>query len=225
MRIIAGKAKGRKLLAPLNEGRDTRTGELKATRPTLDRVKEAMFNIISHKIPEARVLDLFAGTGSLGLEAASRGARSVVLVDTFRETYDLLVENIASLGFNKECSSLQLDYMEALRRLALKNEVFDIIFIDPPYLNDMIPPAVEYVVRHGLLDPDGVIVTKVDSRESIFPGLEKLHIVVERKYGNTTLVFYQLDAEEDNPEEEGSEADDTDEKMPGGLALDQRADR
>lgn len=192
MRIIAGKAKGRKLLAPLNEGRDTRTGELKATRPTLDRVKEAMFSIINHKIPEARVLDLFAGTGSLGLEAASRGAGSVVLVDTFKETYDLLVKNIHGLGFNEECFSIQLDYMEALKRLASKKEVFDIIFIDPPYLNDMIPPAVEFIVSQGLLDSEGVIVTKVDSKEEIYKGFNDLTIVVQKKYGNTTLVFYQF---------------------------------
>ena len=197
MRIIAGKARGRKLLAPHNEGRETRTGELKATRPTLDRVKEAMFSIISHKVPEAKVLDLFAGTGSLGLEAASLGAEHVTLVDAFQETYDLLRENIENLNFEKECSTLRLDYMEALRRLSAREEVFDVIFIDPPYLNDMIPPAVKYILAHGLLDRDGVIVTKVDSRETIYPGVEDLNIVEERKYGNTTLVFYQYDEETD----------------------------
>lgn len=193
MRIIAGKARGRRILPPVNEGRDTRTGELRATRPTLDRVREAMFSIIAHKIEGAQVLDLFAGTGSLGLEAASRGARQVFLVDSFPETYALLVENISKLGFNEECTSLKLDYREALRRLNEQGESFDVIFIDPPYLNDMIPPAAEYIHANAMLNRDGVMVTKVDSTETIWPGIDGLSIVLQRRYGNTTLVFYQYE--------------------------------
>ena len=196
MRIIAGKARGRKIKGPINEGRETKTGEVKATRPTLDRVKEAMFNIIQNKTYNAHVLDVFAGTGSLGLEAASRGARSVYLVDVFKETYDLLVENIEHLGFNKECSSYLLDYREALKRFGAKGEVFDLIFIDPPYLNEMIPVAIELVDKHKMLSQDGVIITKVDSRETIFEGLGDLKVVEERRYGNTTLVFYQYEKKE-----------------------------
>lgn len=197
MRIIAGSAKGKKILSPINQGKDTKTGELKATRPTLDRVKEAMFSIISHKIEDANTLDLFAGTGSLGLEAASRGARQVVLVDSFSETYDLLVENINNLGFNKECTSLFMDYREALKKLSTKGEVFDLVFIDPPYLNDMIPVAVKFIHKQAMLSKTGVIVTKVDSREELYPGVEDLKIVLDRRYGNTTLVFYQYETEEE----------------------------
>lgn len=197
MRIIAGSARGRKILSPLNEGRTTKTGEVKATRPTLDRVKEAMFSIIAHKIEGAKTLDLFAGTGSLGLEAASRGAKPVYLVDSFRETYDLLVENIANLGFNKECTSLFMDYHEALKKLSVKGEVFDLIFIDPPYLNEMIPTAIKFIHQQGMLSGSGVIVTKVDSRETPYQGIEDLKIVLERRYGNTTLVFYQYETEDE----------------------------
>ncbi|MFB0958476.1 16S rRNA (guanine(966)-N(2))-methyltransferase RsmD [Clostridiaceae bacterium HFYG-1003] len=197
MRIIAGKARGRKILGPQNEGRDTKTGEVRATRPTLDRVKEAMFNIIQYKIEGARVLDLFAGTGSLGLEAASRGAGQVILVDAFRETYDLLVENIRNLGFNEECKSFHMDYREALKRLGAEGKPFDLIFIDPPYLNEMIPVAVEQIHKSGLLTKDGLIVTKIDTREDIYPGCAHLSIVLERTYGNTTLVFYQYEEKEE----------------------------
>lgn len=197
MRIIAGKARGRKILGPHNEGRETKTGELRATRPTLDRVKEAMFNIIQYKIYGARALDVFAGTGSLGLEAASRGARSVYLVDAFRETYDLLVENISNLGFNEECKPFHLDYREALQRFGAKGEVFDLIFIDPPYLNEMIPQAMALVHEHRLLSPDGIIITKVDSREEIFPGIADLCMMQKRRYGNTTLVFYQYEKKDE----------------------------
>ncbi|HSR04752.1 MAG TPA: RsmD family RNA methyltransferase, partial [Proteiniclasticum sp.] len=94
MRIISGTAKGRKLLSPKNEGRITEKGEMRATRPTLDRIKVSMFDIINHKIYGAKVLDMFAGTGSLGLECASRGAKEVILLEKFRETYDILMENI-----------------------------------------------------------------------------------------------------------------------------------
>lgn len=193
MRIIAGKAKGRKLLSPLNEGRDPKTGEVRATRPTLDRVKEAMFSIISHKIEGAAVLDLFAGTGSLGLEAASRGAARVILSDAFPETYRLLQENIKNLGLEAECSALHKDYREVLRSLAAKQDQFDVIFVDPPYLNEMIPTAVGLIQDGNLLTRDGVIVTKVDSSEKVFPGLADLQVVLNRRYGNTTLVFYQYE--------------------------------
>lgn len=193
MRIIAGTARGRKLLSPNNEGRDPKTGELRATRPTLDRVKEAMFSIIQNKIYNAQVLDVFAGTGSLGLEAASRGARTVTLVDAFAETYDLLVENIRNLGFNEKCRALHLDYREALRRLHQEGKVFDLIFIDPPYLNEMIPTAMALVAEFGLLSPQGTIITKIDSGETVFPGSDGLAVVLQRRYGNTTLVFYEFE--------------------------------
>lgn len=193
MRIIAGKAKGRKLLSPLNEGRDTRTGEVRATRPTLDRVKEAMFSIISQKLDAASVLDLFAGTGSLGLEAASRGAARVILVDAFPESYRFLTQNIQNLGFEKECTALNQDFRDVLRTLTARQDVFDVIFLDPPYLNDMIRPAVELIHKGRLLSENGVIVTKVDSSESVYPGLADLGIVLSRRYGNTTLVFYQYE--------------------------------
>lgn len=193
MRIIAGTARGRKLLSPKNEGRDTRTGEVRATRPTLDRVKEAMFSIIQHRIYDARVLDVFAGTGSLGLEAASRGARSVDLVDAFKETFDLLVENINNLGFNEKCRAFHLDYREALKRFGAAGQVYDLIFIDPPYLNEMIPAAMTLVHQHGLLAPGGTIITKIDSQEGAFAGTGGLAITLQRRYGNNTLVFYQYE--------------------------------
>lgn len=191
MRIIAGKARGRKILSPLNEGRVTKVGDMHATRPTLDRVKEAMFNIIAHKIEDANVLDLFAGTGSLGLESASRGAKEVILVDSFKETYDLLVENIENLSFNKECKSIFSDYKLVLNKLKNEKKVFDIIFINPPYLNNMIPPVIEYIEENDMLSENGVIVTKTDIREDVSEGHNTIELVLKRKYGNTVLGFYQ----------------------------------
>ncbi len=193
MRIIAGTKKGRKLLSPVNEGRITRKGDVHATRPTLDRVKEAMFSIIQTKIPGAVVLDLFAGTGSLGLEAASRGAGEVILVDYFKETYDLLVENIDNLEFNEKCKALYADYRDALKRLQAENLVFDIIFIDPPYLNQMIPGAIEFIEKNAMLSRSGVIITKTDTSEEVTEGYGRIAKLFDRKYGNTTLGFYQYE--------------------------------
>lgn len=202
MRIIAGKAKGRKLLAPLNGGRETKVGDPHATRPTLDRVKEAMFSIINHKILDSVVLDLFAGTGSLGLESISRGASHATFVDYYRETYDLLNENIKNLKFNDQSQTLFMDYKLALNKFKNDKKVFDIIFIDPPYLNNMIPDVVKFIQENGLLSKNGVIVTKTDISEEMTEGYQDIELVLSRKYGRTVLGFYQYkDEDEENDRE------------------------
>ena len=191
MRIISGTAKGRKLLSPRNEGRITQKGELRATRPTLDRVKVSMFNIIQHKIYGARVLDMFAGTGSLGLECASRGADEVILTEKFKETYDILVENINLLGFRDSCSAYFKDSYEFIKSSGSRGEKFDIIFVDPPYLNNMVEESIRLIEKYDLLSENGVIVSKYDVDESIYRPDGKYELIDERKYGKTILGFYQ----------------------------------
>ncbi|VYT75472.1 16S rRNA (guanine(966)-N(2))-methyltransferase RsmD [Clostridium tertium] len=183
MRIIAGKARGRKLIPP----------ETMETRPTLDRVKEAMFSIIQNYIQDSIALDVFAGTGSLGLEAASRGAKEVYLVDKSNTTYPLLEKNIDSLKFNDFCFPLNMDSYEALKTLSKKGKVFDIIFIDPPYCKEMIPKAIEIIKENNMLDKDGIIVTKIDSIEEIYEGYKDIQIVKSKKYGNTTVCLYKYE--------------------------------
>ena len=117
VRIIAGKARGRKLIPPATL----------ETRPTLDRVKESMFSIIQNYIPDSVVVDVFAGTGSLGLEAASRGAKEVYLVDRSKDAFSLLKQNIENLKFQDTCCALNKDSYEALKYLADKNKVFDVV--------------------------------------------------------------------------------------------------
>jgi 16S rRNA (guanine966-N2)-methyltransferase len=184
MRIISGKAKGRKLFAPV--GYDT-------TRPTLDRVKESIFSIIQNRINASKVLDVFAGTGSLGLEAASRGAKECVLVDRSPETYEFLHKNIENLKFDDFCRSLNMDSYKALEKLGEQEEQFDIIFIDPPYLKNMIPSAVELIENLNLLNKNGIIVTKIDSKEELYKGTDKILLSDYRKYGNTTICFYKYE--------------------------------
>ena len=182
MRIIAGKARGRKLIPPATM----------ETRPTLDRVKEAMFNTIQNHILDAVVIDVFAGTGSLGLECASRGAAEVYLIDKSPATFPLLKQNVENLRF-EDCSyPLNMDSYEALRALAKKGKVFDIIFIDPPYCKEMIPEAMKIIKEHKLLKEEGIIVTKIDSIEEIYEGYGSIKLYKSKKYGNTTVCYYKI---------------------------------
>lgn len=181
MRIIAGKARGHKLLSP----------ESLETRPTLDRVKEAMFSSIQNYIPDAVALDVFAGTGSLGLEAASRGASEVYLVDKSANTFPLLKKNIENLKFDDFCTGLNMDSYDALRMLANNKKKFDIIFIDPPYCKEMLPEAFRLIKENDMLQEDGIIVTKIDSIEEIYKGYEDIKLTKSKRYGNTTVCYYR----------------------------------
>ncbi len=182
MRIIAGIARGRKLIPPATM----------ETRPTLDRVKEAMFSTVQNYLRDAIVIDVFAGTGSLGLEAASRGAKEVYLVDKSSVTFPLLNENVKNLKFESFCTPLNMDSYDALKGLANKGKIFDVIFIDPPYCKEMIPEAFKIVYENNLLREDGIIVTKIDSIEEIFEGYEDIRLFKSKKYGNTTVCYYKF---------------------------------
>lgn len=181
MRIISGIAKGRNLLSPEGMG----------TRPTLDRIKESIFNIIQGRVEDSIVIDVFSGTGSLGLEAASRGAKECYLVDKGDTTFKYLKKNVENLKFEDKCKCLNMDSYEALKKLGENNIIFDIIFIDPPYLKEMIPPAVDIITQYSMLSEDGLIVSKIDTQEEIYKGNEKIELVDFRKYGNTTVCFYK----------------------------------
>lgn len=181
MRIIAGKARGHKLIPPATM----------ETRPTLDRVKEAMFSSIQLYIPDADVVDVFAGTGSLGLEAASRGAKEVYLFDKSDTTFPLLKENVKNLRFEDFCFPMNIDAYVGLKNLADKGKKFDIIFIDPPYCREMIPEAMKIVDENNLLKEDGIIVTKIDSIEEIYEGYNSIKLSKSKKYGNTTVCYYK----------------------------------
>ena len=183
MRIISGKARGRNILSPATM----------ETRPTLDRIKEAIFNIIQGYIPDAVVVDVFAGTGSLGLEAASRGARECYLVDKSPVTYPLLKKNIENLKFEDTCTSLNMDAYAALKSLNAKGKVFDLVFIDPPYLMDLIPEAMRIIDENNMLHEDGIIVTKIDATEDIYEGSENIKLFRSKKYGNTIVNLYRIE--------------------------------
>lgn len=185
MRIISGYAKGRKLLSPNGM----------QTRPTLDRVKESIFDIIQNKIYNSTVIDVFSGTGSLGLEAVSRGAKLCYLVDKSPDTFKFLQQNVINLNFSEKCKCINMDSYDVLKRLGNDNIVFDLIFIDPPYRKNMIPPAVEIVSQYNMLSKDGIIVSKIDSIEEIYNGNEIIKLYDYRKYGKTTICLYKYKEE------------------------------
>lgn len=186
MRIISGTARGRKLIPPPTYD----------TRPTLDRVKEAMFNILSTKPSGSIVLDVFAGTGSLGLEAVSRGAKECHLIDLNKDSFKALEENVKNLSFGEKCFLYNEDCYNVLKKIGSKGKKFDLIFIDAPYSKEMIPPAMDLIQSYNLLSKDGIIVTKIDTKEEVYLGNETIHISDKRKYGNTTVIFYKLKGEE-----------------------------
>ncbi|MBU3142123.1 16S rRNA (guanine(966)-N(2))-methyltransferase RsmD [Clostridium sp. CF012] len=181
MRIISGSARGRKILSPVGMG----------TRPTLDRIKEAIFNIIQDRTRNAVVVDMFSGTGSLGLEAASRGAEKCYLIDMGDTTFEMLEKNVDNLKFNDKCICLKGDTYKYMQQFAQEKIVFDLIFIDPPYAKDMIPPAIEIIAANRLLSNDGLVVCKIDSSEEVYDGNSTIHLSDLRKYGNTTVLFYK----------------------------------
>ena len=148
VRIIAGTARGRKL----------ETLEGLETRPTLDRVKEAVFGSLQFRIPYAEVLDLFAGSGNLGLEAASRGAKRVVLNDRNPDCIAIIRRNIEALGFSDTARTLNLDYEAAIDRLQEEGAKFDLVFLDPPYREGLSENAVRLLFEKQLIKPDGIVV-------------------------------------------------------------------
>jgi len=180
MRVISGEYRGKKLY----------TLEGMNTRPTLDRVKEALFNIIQFKVPEANVLDLFAGSGSLGIETLSRGANYVVFCDHSCEAIKIIKKNIESTKYVEKSTILNKDYMVALKQISKLDKKFDIVFLDPPYKSEFGIKAIEELIKLDLIAEDGIIILETDD-ENIKKEIEekKIKIFDERKYGSVKLIF------------------------------------
>lgn len=174
MRVIAGKAKGRELVAPKGLN----------TRPTLAKVKEAIFGMIQFDIPDANVLDLFSGSGSLGIEAISRGARHAVFCDRDRNAVAAVRANLERLGFEKYASVYSTDSIALLDQLAAFGEKFDIVLLDPPYESDLTNKALSKLDENGLLS-DGAILISEHSLDNppVFSG--NYSAKEPRKYGDS----------------------------------------
>ena len=178
MRVITGKARGVQLKTP----------EGMLTRPTADRVKEALFSIINFDIPGAAVLDLFGGTGQLGIEELSRGAASAVFVDAREESCRLIRENLKRTKLEGEGRVIRSDYLDYLSRC---REQFDIILLDPPYAEVFLENALKRITEIDILRSDGIIVAERPLGKELpweFPGYTRSR---DYKYGKTLLTIYR----------------------------------
>lgn len=183
MRVITGSARGRRL------------GELKGmeTRPTTDKVKESIFNCIQFEVQDARVLDLFAGTGQLGIEALSRGARSALFVDRRADAVKLVRENLALCRLEENA---QVICGDSLAALGTQSGRFDIIFLDPPYESGLLEQAMEKIVSFDILAPHGIIVAE-SAADKILPELFPPYSVYrEYRYGKIKVTFCRRAGEE-----------------------------
>lgn len=178
MRVITGKARGVQLKTP-----DGMT-----TRPTTDRVKEALFSIIQFEIPTARVLDLFGGTGQLGIEALSRGAKSAVFVDAGEPACRLIRENLRRTKMETDAKVIRADYLDYLKR---SRETFDIIFLDPPYAEVFLENALKCIAEIDILQTGGIIVTERPVGKELPWEFEGFARSKDYKYGKTVLAIYR----------------------------------
>ena len=179
MRVISGLARGTKL----------KTIENISTRPTLDRVKESLFNILQNKIKGTVVLDLFAGSGALGIEALSRGAVKAYFCDKNPEAVKVIKENLIKTRLLDKAIVFNKDYLEAIRKI---KEELSIVFLDPPYKLDLAVKAINELLKNNLLTNDSLIIVETDEIERDLKEinqLENIEIVDTRKYGRANLVL------------------------------------
>lgn len=181
MRVITGKARGVRLKTP----------EGSHTRPTTDRVKEALFSIIQFEVEGRRVLDLFAGTGQLGIEALSRGAEHAVFVDARKDALALVKENLKRTRLTDVADTVQADYMDFLSRCRQK---FDLIFLDPPYAEVFLENALKKISEIDILSDGGIIIFERPverAHPGVFPGFTASK---DYRYGKTLIALYRKTA-------------------------------
>ena len=182
MRVVAGSARGTVLKTP----------EGMLTRPTADRVKEAVFSILHFDVQDAVVLDLFGGTGQLGIEALSRGAKRVVFVDHQQKACELIRENLRRTKFTGQGTVVRSDYLEYLKRA---REKFDIILLDPPYAEIFLENALNCIAEIDILRDNGIIVTERPVEKALevsMPGFTRSR---DYKYGKTLITLYRRQSE------------------------------
>lgn len=180
MKVISGILKGRNI-----EGYN-----IEGTRPTMDRVKESLFSMIQNYIENAVVLDLFAGSGALAIEAISNGANSAYLVDNNIKCIQAINKNINNFNIENKTNIIKDDYKNALNLFKNKNIKFDIIFLDPPYKNKDIPNIITFIIKNGLLNKKGIIVCEI-SDINLIKEYNNLELFKNKKYGDKYIIIYR----------------------------------
>ncbi|MBU2489901.1 MAG: 16S rRNA (guanine(966)-N(2))-methyltransferase RsmD [Proteobacteria bacterium] len=181
MRIIAGEHRGRKLFSPPD----------RSIRPTGDKVREAIFSILAGAQQDARVLDLFAGTGAMGLEALSRGAAFALFADASPKARDLIMKNLQALGLSGRARLVLTDLAQDLVFLQ-GQEPFDLVFCDPPYQAGLAPAVLSALAASGVLAPDAVVVLEHGPEEKSLEAPAPLALTDQRRYGKTLVSFFGL---------------------------------
>lgn len=188
MRVIAGSARGRRLLTPKGD----------RTRPTADRVKESLFNILAVLLGDfssLRVLDLFAGTGNLGIEALSRGAADALFIDENREAASLVNRNLELTGFTDRGRVIRKEALAALKSLQKSESPFDLVFLDPPYRQGLSEQVLELLAVSPLIGESSVVVAETAAREELPEAFGSLGRFDRRVYGDTAISFFMLKKE------------------------------
>ena len=175
MRIISGSARGTKLELKKDEN----------TRPTTDRVKEALFNIIQFELVGKTFLDLFGGTGQIGIEAHSRGAEEVIIVENQKANFNIIKKNLAKI---RSPENIKIIYSDALNFLNKFDKKIDIAFLDPPYKSDLLDKILPKTAK--IMDKNGVIITETSSSEKILNEFQEFTLQKRYKYGNISLNLY-----------------------------------
>ena len=183
MRIIAGKFRGRKL----------QEFNVESTRPTLDRIKEPLFSILMPYMEDAKVLDLFSGTGNLALESISRGAKFAWANDINKNALKVIIGNVRLTGVENCVKITGKDYEKCLKQIHAEGEKFDIIFLDPPYATDFESKVLNLIVEYDILNKDGIIVLESDKRKELKTNIPGLNLKDERTYGRVIIRFYELE--------------------------------
>lgn len=195
MRVVTGEAKGRKLKGPKTPG----------TRPIIDRVKTALFDILSARVEDARFLDLFAGVGSVGIEALSRGAASATFIEMNYSVLKLVRENLKITGLGDRAETLHTDAFKFLQSYSLENQAlskgqereYDIVYVAPPQYHEMAARALHLLDRSRLVTNKGIVIVQIHPKERavvVTVPLTRLVLTDERRYGSTLLLFYEVDA-------------------------------
>ncbi|XOF35144.1 MAG: 16S rRNA (guanine(966)-N(2))-methyltransferase RsmD [Candidatus Electrothrix sp. YB6] len=199
MRVTGGSAKGHKLLSPKSGCR--------FIRPTGDRVREALFNMLAEEIPDSLVLDLYAGTGALGIEALSRGAEAVVFIDRSKQALELIHRNVRACFPAAKASLVQLDLSRSDSMDQLQKKIplqFDLILLDPPYEKKLADSTLQMVERGTVLKTDGLVAAEERKSEQLAAQYGTLTLIRSRKYGETGIWLYRnlIPAETDQIEAE-----------------------
>ena len=188
MRIISGEAKGRPLFAPSGA----------QTRPTSDKIRGALFNIIGARVMDSRVLDLFGGSGALALEALSRGAESAVIADSSRQAWQAIdrnARNVLKDDFELRVHIINQDYRSAIA--ALEGRIFDLVFLDPPYrMTEAYGEALEWLLKADMLAP-GCLIVMERQKSAQIPLPQAVYVFDTRQYGDTAVDFAEIRSAED----------------------------